>query len=166
MSKTVSRLLLVSLIVAFAGSSQCQQLLLIRKGSVATRYNESDEIYFQLKDQRQIHHTTIQTIREFYFLTASRDTIPYSRVESVHFRNYERKKFGAVTTLTGFGLLGVYGLNTLAFDEDTPAMRGLRIVAFMGIVVGTVIYFRAERKIKLGGRTRLKFVSYDSPLYR
>jgi hypothetical protein len=168
MTKTVKWLVFVSMVMTWAGAAEGQQLLVVKKGSVVTRYDVGEEIYFQLKDQRQVHHTSIRAIREFYFLTMDRDSIPYMRVQSLHFRNYDRKRYGAVTTLTSFGFLALYGLNAyvLDIDENTPSMRGLKFIAFTGIAVGTIIYLRSERSLKLGGKTRLKYAAYDSPLYR
>jgi len=149
-----------------AGSVQAQQLLIMKKGSVISRFNPGDEIFFELKDQKQIHHTAIQNIREFYFTTVQGDTIQYQRVALVAFRNPERKKFGLTTAITGVALLGVYGLNSLAFDTQTPAMRGLRFVGILGAGVGMFIYLSADKKVRMNGVRRLRYIPYDSPLYR
>jgi hypothetical protein len=153
-------------VLSFVGPVAAQQLLIIRKGSVSFRYNAGDEIYFELKDQKQIHHTTIQNLREFYFTTVQGDTIQYQRIALVAFRNDARKKYGMTTAIAGAVLLGVYGLNSIAFDESSPAMRGLRLVGALGIVSGAIIYLTADKKMRLTNGRRLKYVTYDSPLYR
>jgi len=162
----MSRLLFTALLLAFAGSTFGQQLLVMKKGRVVARFEPGEDFYFQLKDQRQVYHVTLQTIREFYFTTMNRDSIAYTRIASVHFKNADRKKFGMTTALTSAGLLAVYGLNTIAFDERSPAMRGLRFVGITGVFVGTIIYLRSDRRVKMDGRKRLRYAAYDSPLYR
>lgn len=162
----VSVLLTVILMMALGDTVQAQQLLIIKKGAVSSRFDQGDDIYFELRDQKQIHHAVIQHIREFYFTTVQGDTIQYQRVALVAFRNDERKRFGMTTAITGVALLGVYGLNSLAFDRQTPAMRGLRFVGILGAGAGTFIYLTADKKVRLNGIRRLKYVSYDSPLYR
>lgn len=163
----LSKTLLLVAFVIFAEGTLCgQQLLVLKQGKVLARFDEGDEIFFQLKDQRQVHHSALQSIREFYFVTVNQDSIPFSRVYSLTFRSEARKKYGAVTMLTGAALLGVYGLNSLAFDEDTQSMRGLRTVGLFGIGFGALIYFTSQSTIKLTGIKRLKYASYDSPLYK
>jgi hypothetical protein len=158
--------LALAFIMLFGPSVGAQQLLIIKKGSVSFRYNPGDEIYFELKDQKQIHHTTIQNLREFYFTTVQGDTIQYQRIALLAFRNDARKKYGMSTAIAGAVLLGVYGLNSIAFDPNTPAMRGLRLVGVLGIASGAIIYLTADKKMRLTNGRRLKYVTYDSPLYR
>jgi hypothetical protein len=164
--RSVTRLLLLLLLSTVAASVHGQQLLVMKKGKVIARYNSGDDIYFELKDQRQLHHAVLLVSREFSFVTAQFDTIQHSRVARIGFKNESRKRYGMVTALTGAALLGVYGLNSIAFDEQSPSMRGLRLVGSLGVGFGLLIWFTSESSVRIKGATRLKFASYDSPLYR
>lgn len=164
-SRPTTLLVLLVLILSIA-DVVAQQMLILKKGKVLARFNQGDEVYFELKDQRQIHHTTIQSIRDFYFTTVGNDTIQYSRVAFFQFRNDEGKIRGKTMAVIGVALLGVYGLNSLAFDEVSPSMRGLRLVGGLGTAIGMTLYLTSTKKIKLKGFKRLKYIPYDSPLYR
>jgi hypothetical protein len=146
--------------------AQAQQILVMKKGEVTARINPGDELLFVFKDDKQVNHVTIQSIREFYFITTSKDTIPYQRVGKLVYRSPERRKRGVVMIASGAALLAVYGINSLAFDVDTPSMRGLRLVGFLGVGFGSLLCLTANSSTKLSGARRLKYASYDSPLYR
>jgi hypothetical protein len=158
--------LLLLLFLMLAASVHGQQLLLMKKSKVIARYNPGDDIYFELKDQRQMHHATLQSLREFYFVTVHGDTVQHSRVARIGFKNQSRKRYGMVTAVTGAALLGVYGINSIAFDEESQSMRGLRLVGLWGVGLGMLIWFTSESSVRINGAKRLKYVSYDSPLYR
>ena len=158
--------LLLFLLLAFTASVHGQQLLIMKKGKVIARYNPGDEIYFELKDQRQMHHAVLQSLREFYFVTVHGDTIQHSRVARIGFKSPNRKKHGMITALSGLALLGVYGLNSIAFDENSTSMRGLRLVGLLAVGSGMIIWFTSESSVRINGVKRLKYASYDSPLYR
>jgi hypothetical protein len=166
MSRIAGSLLLLFFLAAFAVSVHGQQLLIMKKGKVIARYNPGDEIYFELKDQRQMHHAVLQSLREFYFVTVHGDTIQHSRVARIGFKSEGRKKYGMVTALMGLGLLGVYGLNAIAFDENSTSMRGLRLVGLLAVGSGMIIWFTSESSVRINGVRRLKHAAYDSPLYR
>lgn len=143
-----------------------QQLLLLKGGRILTRYNIGDEIYFELKDQRQVHHTSIASLREFDFITVNEDTIQLSRVASIHFKNYARRKYSRGILLTGAALIGVYYLNSIAFDTSSPSMKGLYWVGVYGVAAGVVINLTSKKSVRLEGVKRLKCVPWDSPLIK
>jgi hypothetical protein len=155
---------IVSLFSADLASGQ--QLLLMKKSKVVSRFDPGDELVFQFKGDKQPNRVVIQGLREFYFITTSGDTIQYQRVGRILFRNPERQKYGAMVFGTGVALLAIWGLNSLAYDTTTPSMRGLQVVGFFGVGLGTFIYFTANSGVRMKPGTRLKYISYDSPLYR
>jgi hypothetical protein len=159
-------ILLAFCLVLTATVARGQQMLVMNKGSVTDRFNSGDELLFVFKNEKQVIRVTIQSIREFYFITTSKDTIAYQRVGKIVYRNPERQRRGAIMAATGAGLLAVYGLNSLAFDQNTPSMKGLRLVGVFGVGFGIIIYLTANSSKKLKGGRRLKYASYDSPLYR
>jgi hypothetical protein len=145
---------------------QAQQLLIMKKGNVVSRFEPGDDLLFVFKKEKQVNHVTIQTLREFYLITMARDTIQYQAIGRIKFRNPERRKYGVTTFATGAALLGVWAINSLAFDSNSTSMRGLRFVGFLGIGVGAFIFFTADSSMKINGIRRLKYISYDSPLYK
>ena len=158
--------LLVFAFVLFAAGSSAQQLLIMKRGKVVSRFNPGDELLFQFKSEKQVNRVTIQSLREFYFVTTSKDTIQYLKIGRIVFRNPGRQKYAVSVFGMGAALLAIWGVNTLAFDSTSPSMRGLRVVGFIAVGVGTFMYFTANSGTKMKGGTRLKYVSYDSPLYR
>lgn len=162
----IRAILLTSFFLIASCAVQGQQLVIMKKGNVTTRFNSGDELVFVMKNDKQPNRVIIQSIREFYFITTGKDTIQFQKVGKILFRNPERKKYGAGVFAAGAIFLGVWGVNSLAFDTSSPSMRGLRFIGFVGVGVGAFIYFTANSKIVLKGATRLKYISYDSPLYR
>jgi hypothetical protein len=163
---SIRSILFLAAFLFVAEISSAQQLLIIKKGKVISRFNPGDELVFQFKNDKQPNRVVIQSLRDFYFISTANDTIQYLKIGRIVFRNPGRRKYGATVFGMGAALLAVWGINTLAFDSTSPSMRGLQVVGFIAIGVGTFIYFTAETGTKLKGYTRLKYVSYDSPLYR
>jgi hypothetical protein len=160
------RLFFVAILLFVVELAPGQQLLIMKKGKVISRFNPGDEMLFQFKGDKQPVRVVIRELREFYFITTSKDTIQYLRVGRVIFRNPDRQKYGAMVFGTGAALLAVWGVNALAFDTTSPSMRGLQLVGFFGVGLGAFIYFTANTGVTLNGYKRLKYISYDSPLYR
>jgi hypothetical protein len=166
--RSVSRHLFFAVIVLLVATdlASAQQMVIMKKNKIVTRFEAGDELLFQFKDDKQPNRVIIQSIREFYLVTTSGDSIDYQRVGRILFRNPDRQKYGAMVFGTGVALLAIWGVNSLAFDTTSPSMRGLQLVGFFGVGLGTFIYFTANSGVKIKPGTRLKYISYDSPLYR
>lgn len=163
----ISRMILVGIALLFAAHLAVgQQLVIMKKNKIVTRFEAGDELLFQFKGDKQPNRVIIQSIREFYFVTTSKDSIEYQRVGRILFRNPDRQKYGAMVFGTGVAMLAIWGLNSLAYDTTSPSMRGLQLVGFFGVGLGTFIFFTANSGVKMKPGTRLKYISYDSPLYR
>lgn len=158
--------LLSLMFMSGAACAQSWQMLLMKRGRVLARYNPGDPILFVLKGDKQVRSAGIIAIREFDFVTSTKDTIQFLNVASLKFRNSARKKYGITTVLTSAALFSVYFLNSVAFDKNESSMRGLRAVGIYGAVFGTAIYLTSNRTTRLKNGKRLKGISYESPLYR
>jgi hypothetical protein len=152
--------------VAGNADAQSWQMLLMKNGRILTRYNPGDPILFVLKGDKQVRGAAILAVREFDFITSTKDTIEFLQVASLKFRNSARKKYGVATVLASAALFSVYFLNSVAFDKNESSMRGLRAVGIYGAVFGTAIYLTSNKTTRLKKGKRLKGISYESPLYR
>jgi hypothetical protein len=160
--------LLFILFVVSGFTASAQQMVVIKKGKISVRYNLGDEIRFTLKDEpKQVHHAAILSIREFEFLTLQKDTIKYSDIARLKFKNKNLKKY-VVSTLIGSGvLLGLHFVLKEPFGEKNPiAVKGLAYAAGSGIIPIFFALIANKSQMKLNGYRRLKFVNYDSPLYK
>jgi hypothetical protein len=148
-------------------SAVAQQMVVLKKGHVTTRYNLGDEIYFVLKGDKQLHHTAIQSIREFEFITIQKDTIRFNQIAKLKFRNKKVKSY-VKSTLIGSAVLGAlhFALKKPFGDKNPQAVKGLGYVAGLGVVSSAFVVATSRTHIKLIGFKRLKFINYDSPLYR
>jgi hypothetical protein len=156
----------VVLFLLVCAEANGQQLLIMKKGKIVSRFEQGDDLLFVMKNEKQLNHVTIQSLREFYLITTARDTIKYQQIGRIKFRNPQKRKYGVTTFASGAALLGIWAINSLAFDPNSQSMRGLRFVGLLGVGVGIFIFFTADSSVKLNGIRRLKYISYDSPLYK
>jgi hypothetical protein len=161
------RLLFLFILVCVAATATGQQMVVIKKGKIKMRYYPGDEIRFELKGDDQVYHAAILQIREFEFITLQKDTIRFADVERLRFKNPGLKKY-VVSTLIGSGsLLALhFALKGPFGDKNPQAVDGLAYAAGAGILPITLALLLNKRQMKLTGFKRLKFVNYDSPLYR
>lgn len=155
------------LLVGISHACFAQQFVLIKKGKIKMRYNLGEEIKFTLKDQGdQVFHTAILQIKEFEFITIQKDTIEYARISKLKFQN-PRKKQAHATVIGSAALLALHFALKEPFGEKNPfAVRGLAYTAGLGFITAGLNYLRGRGTIKLNGHKRLKFINYDSPLYK
>lgn len=158
--------LVLFLLMSGVATGQSWQMLLMKRGSIVTRYNPGDPILYVLKGDKQVRKASILAVHEFDFVTSGRDTIPFSSVAAIKFRSTARKKYAVSTMLGGAALLGVYLLNSSAFDKNESSMRGLRFIGLYGMGVGVLILLTSNQTVRLNGIKRLKGISYTSPLYK
>jgi Holliday junction resolvasome RuvABC endonuclease subunit len=126
-----------------------------------------DEIYFVLKGDNQLHHTAIQSIQEFQFITIQRDTIKFSEVAKLKFRNKGVGKYVKSTLIGSAGLTALHFALKKPFGNKNPqAVNGLAYAAGAGLVSTAFMLVTTRSKMKLTGFKRLKYIGYDSPLYR
>lgn len=159
------RVFLLLLIVS--ASAYGQQMVVIKKGNIMTRYNLGEEIRFVLKGDKQMYKAAILSIREFEFVTLTKDTIKYNQIARLKFQNKGVKNYMKST------LIGAAGLTALHFalkepygDKNPQAVNGLAYAAGAGVVSSLFILATSRSHIKLNGFKRLKFINYDSPLYK
>jgi hypothetical protein len=161
------RSVLFLVVVATSLSVDAQQMVVLKKGKVLTRYNLGDEIRFVLKGDKQVYHAAILSIREFDFLTLQKDTIRFNQIAELKFRNKGLKKY-ATSTLIGSGSLMAlhFALKGPFGEKNKQAVNGLAYVAGAGLLPLAFAAIMNRSKIKLTGFKRLKFINYDSPMYK
>lgn len=159
------------LFLIFVGASviaEAQQVAVMKRGHILVRYNLGDEIRFVLKnDPKQVHHAAILAIREFEFITLQKDTIKYLQISRLKFKNKPLKKY-IVSTLIGSGTLLAlhFALKGPFGDKNPGAINGLAYAAGSGVIPILFALVTNKRQMRLTGYKRLKFINYDSPMYR
>jgi hypothetical protein len=148
-------------------AADAQQMVVLKRGKIISRYNLGDEIRFVLKgDRKQAYHAALISIREFDFITVQKDTIQFGDIAKLKYKNPARRKYGQGTILTALALGGLgFALEKPFGDKNPQAIRGLYTVGALGTVFGTFFILTSKSQIKLNGKNRLKFINYDSPLY-
>ncbi len=148
-------------------TADAQQMVVLRRGKVNMRFNLGDDIRFTRKNEgKQIYHVAILAIREFDFVTLQKDTIKFSEITKLKFDNPARRKYGQGTVLTAvaLGALG-FAMEQPFGDKNPQAIRGLKTVGVLGAAFGTFFILTSKSTIRLNGKSRLKYLHYDSPLY-
>jgi len=159
--------ILVVLFLLIAGCSQAQQMVVMKKGHIMARYNIGDEIRFVLKGDDQLYHAAIMSIQEFSFVTMQRDTIKYLDVAKLKFRNKGAFNYVKSTLLGSAGLTALHFAIKPAFGKKNPqSVNGLLYAAGVGAISSLFVLATSRSHIKIAGFKRLKFINYDSPLYR
>jgi hypothetical protein len=144
-----------------------QQMAVIKKGTIMIRYNLGDEIRFVLKGDKQMYKAAILSIREFEFITLTKDTIKFNQVAKLKFQNKGVKSYMKSTLIGAAGLMALhFALKEPYGDKNPQAVNGLAYAAGAGVVSSLFILATSKSHIKLNGFKRLKFINYDSPLYR
>jgi hypothetical protein len=143
-------------------------MVVIKKGKIMTRYNLGNEIWFVLKDDpKQVRHVAILSIREFEFVTLQKDTIKYNQISRLKFKNKGLKKYVVSTLIGSASLLALHFALKGPFGDTNPgAVNGLAYAAGSGVLPLLFAVISNKRQIKLTGFKRLKFINYDSPLYK
>src|SRR5690349_16101953 len=106
------RFVLFFIFLSIAGSVSAQQMIVIKKGHIMTRYNLGDDIRYVLKGDKQVYHAAILSIREFEFVTLQKDTVKYLDVARLKFKNK-----GAMNYLKST-LIGSAALTALSFAVE------------------------------------------------
>lgn len=142
-------------------------MLVIKKGRILSRYNLGDDIRYVLKGDKQVYHAAILSIREFEFITLQKDTVKYLEVAKLKFKNKGGMNYlkstligSAALTALSFALEPAYG------DKNPQAIKGMRFAAGAGVVSSLVAVALSRSQIKISGFKRIKFINYDSPLYK
>lgn len=144
-----------------------QMVVMKRGGKVIARYNLGDDIRFVLKGDKQEYHAAILSIREFEFITLQKDTIKYSDIATLKFRNPGLKKYIKTTLIGSASLMALHLALKGPFGESNPtSVNGLAYVAGAGLIPLAFAVVMNKSKIKLTGYKRLRFINYDSPLYK
>jgi len=142
-------------------------MVVIKKGKIKVRYNLGDEIYYVLKGDKQKYHAAILSIREFEFITLQKDTVKFLEVSKVKFKNSGAMNYVKSSLIGAAGLIALsYALEPTFGDDNPNAIKGMRFAAGAGVISTLFVLATRKSQIKLVGFKRLKFINYDSPLYR
>jgi len=142
-------------------------MVVIKKGRIISRFNLGDEIRFTLKGDKQLHHTALLSIHEFEFITIQKDTIQYNQVAKLKFRNKGVWNYVKSTLVGSAGLMALHFALKGPYSSKNPqAVKGLAYAAGGGVVSVLFVLATSRTSVKLTGFKRLKFINYDSPLYR
>jgi len=161
----MARIVFLIIIYAIACSADAQQMVVIKKGSIIARYNLGDPIRYVTKDGLA-HNAAILSIRDFEFVTLQKDTIKFADVARLKFKN-KSMKFVKSTLVGSAGLLALhFALKGPYGDTNPNAVKGLAYASAAGVFPVILALLTSRSQIKLNGFKRLKFVNYDSPLYR
>lgn len=142
-------------------------MVVIKKGKIITRYNLGDEIRYVLKGDKQPYNAAILQIREFEFITLQKDTVKFLDVAKLKFRNKGAMNYAKSSLIGAAGLTALSFALEPAFGSKNPqAINGMRYAAGAGLISTLFVLATSRTQIKLVGFKRLKFINYDSPLYR
>lgn len=161
------RVLFLFVFLSVAGAASGQQMIVIKKGHIMTRYNLGDEIRYVLKGDKQVYHAAILSIREFEFITLQKDTVKYLDVAKLKYKNKGAMNYLKSTLIASAALTALsFALQPAFGDKNPQAITGMRYAAGAGIVSTLVVVAMSRSHIKIAGYKRIKFINYDSPLYR
>ena len=142
-------------------------MVVVKKGVVITRFNLGDDIRFVLKGDKQMYHAAILSIREFEFITLQKDTIQFNKIAKLKFRNKGALNYVKSTLLGSAGLTALHFALKKPFGDKNPqAVKGLAYAAGAGVVSTIFVLATTRTSMKLTGFKRLKFINYDSPMYK
>jgi hypothetical protein len=142
-------------------------MAVMKKGAIVSRYNLGDDIYYVLKGDKQIHHAAILSIREFEFITLQKDTVKFAEVGKLKFRNKASMKYVKSTLIGSAGLTALhFALKKPYGDKNPQAVKGLAWAAGAGVVSTLFVLATSKTSMKIAGFKRLKYIGYDSPLYK
>jgi hypothetical protein len=149
-------------------SSVAQQAIVLKKGKIIARYNLGDEIRYVLKnDPKQLHHAAILSIREFEFITLQKDTVKFADISKLKFKNRNLKKYVVSTLIGSASLMALHFALKEPFGDKNPlAVKGLAYAAGSAVFPLLFAVVMNKSQIKMNGFRRLKFINYDSPLYK
>lgn len=162
------RAVLLFVLVAASVVVEAQQMVVMKRGGKPiARYNLGDDIRFVLKGDNQEYHAAILSIREFEFITLQKDTIRYNEIAALKFRNPGLKKYVTTTLIASASLMALHFALKGPFGDSNPqSVNGLAYVAGAGLIPLAFAAVMNRSKIKLKGYKRLRFINYDSPLYK
>lgn len=142
-------------------------MVVLKKGRIISRYNLGDEIRFVLKGDKQAYNAAILSIREFEFITLQKDTVKFRDIAKLKFRNKGAMNYVKSTLLGSAGLMALhFALKEPYGDKNPQAVKGLAYAAGGGVISTIFVLATSRSQVKLNGFKRLKFINYDSPLYR
>jgi len=163
----IVRAFLIFIFLVIAGTVSAQQMVVLKKGRIMSRYNLGDEIRYVLKGDKQMYHAAILSIREFEFITLQKDTVKFLEVSKLKFKNKGAWNYAKSAAIGAAGLVALsYALEPTFGKSNPNAIKGMRYAAGGGIISTLFVLATSRSKIKLVGFKRLKFINYDSPLYR
>jgi hypothetical protein len=155
------------LLLLVATSASAQQIAVLKHGYAKYRFYQGDEIRYVLKGDRQVHHAAILTIHEFDFVTLQKDTVKFMDIAQLKFKNKASMNYIKSTLIGSAGLLALHFALKPAFgDKNKQSVNGLAYAAGAGVVSVVFVLATTRSHIKLNGIKRLKFINYDSPMYR
>ncbi len=148
-------------------TTSAQQVLLLKHNHVTSRFNLGDEITFELKGSRQTYKTAILVMREFDFVTMQKDTIAYRDISKLKFFRPGLFKSATSTLVASAAISGLGAILHRPFGDKNPqAIRGMYAVGILGGITGVSQILMSRRVVRLNLNKRLKYISYESPLYR
>jgi hypothetical protein len=163
----MKNLLLLIIVLFITSSVSAQQVAVLKKGHIAYRYYQGDEIRYILKGDKQEHHAAILSIHEFDFVTLQRDTVKFMDVAKLKFKNGIPWTYVKSTLIGSAALLALHFALKPAFGDKNPqSINGLSYAAGAGAISLVFVFATSRSHMKLNGIKRLKFINYDSPLYR
>lgn len=163
------RVLLIIFLFLFIASQPVdgQQMIVLKKGRIISRFNLGDDVRFVLKGDKQTYHAAILQIHEFEFITLQKDTVKFKDIAKLKFKNKGAMNYVKSTLLGSAGLMALhFALKPAYGDKNPQAIKGLAYAAGGGVVSTLFVLATSRSHIKLNGFKRLKFINYDSPLYR
>ncbi len=159
----------LTVVLAFSAITDitAQQILLLKHNHIQTRFNLGDEITFELKGSRQTYKTAILAMREFDFVTMQKDTIAYQEISKLKFFRPGLFRSATSTLVASAAIAGLGAALHKPFGDKNPqAIRGMYAVGILGGITGLSQIVMSRKVVRLKINKRLKYISYNSPLYR
>lgn len=128
------RVLFVFIICIVTIPADAQQMIVVKRGHIQARFNLGDPIRYVSKDG-ETHNAAILHIREFEFITLQRDTVKFSDVTRLKFKNKQSWAFIKGTLIGSAGLLALhFALKEPYGDKNPQAVKGLAYAAGSGLL--------------------------------
>lgn len=159
-------LIIFPLLIFCLGKAQAQNKYLVLEKTLTDRsvtYSSGDDITFKLKGENHYRTNHIvslsDTAIQFHYYTVN-----YPEIEKVYLKHrrlsgFSLRKLGTFAQITGLGYIAIDQFNQVVVRGEDPSYN--EDVFFVGgliFVGGTALKFLEPRKVRVGGKYRLRYM--------
>jgi hypothetical protein len=164
----ISKPVLISMILLFAGSACCQkQLILFKKEKVLLRLYPGDDFIYKLRGSKTIKRTYVNNISDTSVVTHN-DTIPFHTIERIYFKQHKFYNLvGNALVIFGAGLFLIDQINVVIVNGQSPSLDNrVSSLSLASLAAGIPMMLIKKKSQKLKYPARLMMIGKGSAFYR